>query len=426
VRRVNDARSAALYERARRVIPGGVNSPVRAMRAIGRDPLFIASASGAELTDADGATYIDYVCSWGPLIAGHAEPSVLAAVDAAAARGTSYGAPTEAEVQLAEAVVRRMPGVEMLRMTSSGTEAAMTAIRLARAATGREVIVKFAGHYHGHSDALLAQAGSGLLTQGIPASPGIPAAVTAATLVIPWNDPAALEAATRRGDIAAIIAEPCPANMGLVPARPGFLELLRERADASGALLIFDEVISGFRVAPAGAGHAAGVSADLYVLGKIIGGGLPAAAVGGRRDLLEQLAPVGTVYQAGTLSGNPVAVAAGLATLALLDNDAYERLATITDRLATGLRQAAQGLPVSVVSTTGLLTVFFAAEPPHDLEAAQGCDLGRYSSFCNTLLAHAIYCPASQFEAWFPSLAHSDAQLERTIEAADAAFDEFR
>ena len=419
---LNDARSAALFERACRVLPGGVNSPVRAMRAIGRDPLFIDRGAGAEIVDVDGNVYVDYVCSWGPLIAGHAEPSVVAAVNGAAARGTSFGAPTQGEVELAELVASRMAGVEMLRMTSSGTEAAMTALRVARAFTGRDVVIKFAGAYHGHSDGLLTQAGSGLLTQGIPASPGVPAGAAATTVVVPWNDFDALTAATDRDDLAAIIAEPCPANMGLIPAAPGFLELLRARADATGALLIFDEVISGFRVGPGGAGERAGVLADLYVLGKVIGGGLPAAALAGPRALLELLAPAGDVYQAGTLSGNPLAVAAGLATLALLDDGAYARLAATTERLVNGLREAAEGLPVSVVSTTGLLTVFFSLSAPHDLAGAQACDLGAYATFCRELLAHGAYAPASQFEAWFPSLAHDEGHIERTIAAARAAF----
>jgi glutamate-1-semialdehyde 2,1-aminomutase len=418
----SDARSAALYERALAVLPGGVNSPVRAMRAIGRDPLFIERGAGAEIFDVDGNAYVDYVCSWGPLIAGHAERGVLAAIGAAAERGTSYGAPTAAEVELAEEVARRMPRVEMLRMTSSGTEAAMTALRVARAHTGRQVVIKFAGHYHGHSDALLAQAGSGLLTQGIPASPGVPPASAATTLVVPWNDPAALVAASERDDLAAIIAEPCPANMGLVPAAPGFLELLRERADATGALLILDEVISGFRVSRAGAAADAGVHGDLYVLGKILGGGLPAAALAGRRDLLELLAPVGDVYQAGTLSGNPLAVAAGLATLALLDEAAYAKLTATTDALADGLREAAGDLPISVVATTGLLTVFFAAHAPRDLREAQACDQAGYARFCRALLVRGIYPPPSQFEAWFPSLAHDRSHVERTLAAAREAF----
>jgi glutamate-1-semialdehyde 2,1-aminomutase len=420
---MNETRSAALFERARRVLPGGVNSPVRAMRAIGRDPLFIERAAGAEIVDVDGTSYIDYVCSWGALVAGHAEPSVVDAVREAATRGTSYGAPTAGEVELAEEVARRIPGVEMLRMTSSGTEAAMTAVRVARAFTGREIVIKFAGAYHGHSDGLLAQAGSGLATQGIPASPGVPAGAAAATIVVPWNDREALIAASARDDLAAIIAEPCPANMGLVPAQAGFLELLRERADAAGALLIFDEVISGFRVARGGAGERAGVQADLLVLGKILGGGLPAAALAGPRDLLDLLAPAGEVYQAGTLSGNPLAVAAGRATLALLDDAAYRRLAHTTERLALGLREAAGARPVSVEWVPGLLTVFFAATPPRDLAEAQRADLPAYGEWCRRLLAHGVYAPPSAFEAWFPSLAHSEEQIDRTLAAAGAAFE---
>ena len=419
----NDSRSAELYSRACAVLAGGVNSPVRAMRAIGRDPLFIDHGAGAEIFDVDGNAYVDYVCSWGALVAGHAHPAVLEAVAKAAARGTSFGAPTALEVELAEEVARRVPAAEMLRMTSSGTEAAMTAIRLARAHTEREVVIKFAGAYHGHSDGLLAQAGSGLATQGIPASPGVPAATAAATVVVPWNDREALERATEQHAVAAIIAEPCPANMGLIPAADGFLALLRERADACGALLILDEVISGFRVARGGAAELSGVSGDLVVLGKILGGGLPAAAVAGPRRLLEALAPVGEVYQAGTLSGNPLAVAAGLATLALLDEAAYATLAATTRRLAEGLAAAAGARAVSVSWVPGLLTVFFAQRPPHDLASAQRCDLGAHGAWCRGLLARGVYPPPSQFEAWFPSLAHSDEQIERTLNAARAAFD---
>jgi glutamate-1-semialdehyde 2,1-aminomutase len=418
---VNDPVSAELYSRACRVLAGGVNSPVRAMRAIGRDPLFIDHGAGAQIFDADGHGYLDYVCSWGALIAGHAHPAVLDAVAAAAAAGTSFGAPTAGEVELAEEVARRVPGVEMVRMTSSGTEAAMTAIRIARAQTGREIVVKFAGAYHGHSDGLLAQAGSGLATQGIPASPGVPAATAAATVVVPWNDRGALERALGAHDVAAIIAEPCPANMGLIPPVPGFLEFLRERADAVGALLILDEVISGFRVSRGGAGERAGVSGDLVVLGKILGGGLPAAAVAGPRRLLELLAPVGEVYQAGTLSGNPLAVAAGLATLALLDEAAYTALSRTTQALAEGLA-AAGGPAVSVVWQPGLLTVFFAPRPPQNLAEAQSCDLRAHGAWCRELLARGVYPPPSQFEAWFPSIVHTDEQIEQTLDAAGGAF----
>ncbi len=425
---LTDTRSAELYRRAVEVMPGGVNSPVRAMRAIGREPIFIARGEGAELVDVDGNRFIDYVCSWGPLIHGHAHPHVLAAVGEAAAKGTSFGAPTPGEVELAVEVTRRMEGVDMVRMTSSGTEAAMTAIRLARAATGREAVLKFAGAYHGHVDGLLAEAGSGLATQALPASPGVPASAAAGTVVVPWNDPEALAAASERHELAAILAEPLPANMGLVPPRAGFLELLRERADASGALLVLDEVISGFRVARGGAQELLGVRADLTIMGKVIGGGLPAAALGGRAELMRMLAPAGEVYQAGTLSGNPLAVAAGLATLELLDEPAYLRLASVTERLADGLRQAAAaaggagGYPVQVQSSPGLLTVFFSAAPVKCFDDARACDLDAYAAWCRELLSRGVYPPPSQFEAWFPSLAHSAEQIERTLEAAAAAF----
>jgi glutamate-1-semialdehyde 2,1-aminomutase len=419
---LTDTRSAELYRRALEVIPGGVNSPVRAMRAIGRDPLFVARGEGAELIDVDGNRYLDYVCSWGPLIHGHAHPVILAAIERAAALGTSFGAPTAGEVELAVEVTRRMASVEMLRMTSSGTEAAMTAIRLARAATGREPVLKFAGAYHGHVDGLLAQAGSGLATQALPASPGVPASAAASTVVIPWNDPEALAAATERHELAAILAEPLPANMGLVPPREGFLELLRERANANGALLVLDEVISGFRVARGGAQELTGVRGDLTILGKVIGGGLPAAAVGGPAALMGMLAPAGEVYQAGTLSGNPLAVAAGLATIERLGDFAYARLCELTEQLADGLRWAAGDYPVQVVSVPGLLTVFFSERPVRCFADAQACDLDAHAAWCRELLARGVYPPPSQFEAWFPSLAHTPAQIEDTVKAAKAAF----
>jgi glutamate-1-semialdehyde 2,1-aminomutase len=425
-----DARSAELYRRALEVLPGGVNSPVRAMGAIGRSPIFVDRGEGAELIDVDGNRFIDYVCSWGPLIHGHAHPVVLDAVAAAAAKGTSFGAPTAAEVELAVQVARRIDGAEMLRMTSSGTEATMTAVRLARAATGRERLLKFAGAYHGHLDPLLAQAGSGLATQALPSSPGVPVAAAAGTLVVPWNDPDALRAAVEgsigENALAAIIAEPFPANMGLVPPREGFLELLREQADGSGALLILDEVISGFRVARGGAQELTGVRGDLTILGKVLGGGLPAAAVAGRAELMRLLAPAGEVYQAGTLSGNPLAVAAGLATLSLLDEAAYLRLASVTDQLASGLRSAAAGAgrPVQVVSVPGLLTVFFSDRPVLCFEDARACDLDAHAAWCRELLSRGVYPPPSQFEAWFPSLAHTPEQIERTVAVAGAAFAE--
>jgi glutamate-1-semialdehyde 2,1-aminomutase len=392
------------------------------MRAIGRDPIFIDRGEGAELIDVDGNRYIDYVCSWGPLIHGHAHPDVVGAVRDAAVKGTSFGAPTRGELDLALEVSRRMEGVEMLRMTSSGTEATMTAIRLARAATGRERVLKFAGAYHGHLDGLLAEAGSGLATQALPASPGVPAGAAADTVVVPWNDPAALVEATERLELAAILAEPLPANMGLVPARDGFLELLRERADANGALLVLDEVISGFRVARGGAQELSGVTADLTIMGKVIGGGLPAAAVGGRADLLDRLAPAGDVYQAGTLSGNPLALAAGLASLRLLDGSAYMRLSSITERLARALSEAASGYPVQIASAPGLLSVFFSEHPVLRFADVQGCDQPAFAAWCRELLCQGVYPPPSQFEAWFPSLAHTAEQIERTAQAAAAAF----
>ncbi len=426
---LTDTRSAELYRRALEVIPGAVNSPVRAMRSIGRDPIFIDRGEGAELIDVDGNRFIDYVCSWGPLIHGHAHPQVLAAIAAAAAKGTSFGAPTPGEVDLAEEVARRMVGVQMLRMTSSGTEATMTALRLARAATGRELVLKFAGAYHGHVDGLLAQAGSGLATQSLPASPGVPASAAAGTIVVPWNDPDALIAATDAHELAAIIAEPLPANMGLVAPREGFLRLLRERADTNGALLVLDEVISGFRVARGGAQELVGVSGDLVIMGKVIGGGLPAAAVGGGAELMRMLAPAGEVYQAGTLSGNPLALAAGMATLELLDDAAYLRLASTTERLADGLREAAAGMsggvggyPIQVTSAPGLVTVFFSEGPVRCFEDARACDLDAYAAWCRELLARGVYPPPSQFEAWFPSLAHTAEHIERTLSAASAAF----
>jgi len=398
------------------------------MRAIGRDPLFIERGEGAELADVDGNRYVDWVCSWGPLIHGHAHPDIIAAISAAAAQGTSFGAPTAAEVDLAEEVSRRVPGVQMLRMTSSGTEATMSAIRLARAVTGRTKLLKFAGAYHGHVDGLLADAGSGLATQGIPASPGVPESAAASTIIVPWNDHDALIEATERHELAAILAEPMPANMGLVPPAEGFLELLRRRADETGALLVFDEVITGFRVGPGGAQALTGVIPDLTILGKVIGGGLPAAAYGGSRALMERVAPAGDVYQAGTLSGNPLAVAAGLASLALLDSEqAYAKLTATTTALAQGLADAAQSAgydDVQITTAPGLLTVFFSAEPVTDYAGAQACDLAAHAAWCRGLLARGIYPPPSQFEAWFPSLAHSPRNVERTVAAAAAAFEE--
>jgi glutamate-1-semialdehyde 2,1-aminomutase len=396
------------------------------MRAIGRDPIFVERGEGPWLHDVDGNRYVDYVCSWGPLIAGHAHPDVIAAVTTAAARGTSFGAPTEGEVELAAEVAERVPGSEMVRMTSSGTEASMSAIRLARAATGRDPVVKFSGAYHGHVDGLLADAGSGLATQGIPASPGVTRAQAGDTIIVPWNDREAVQRALDERPPAAILAEPFPANMGLVPPAPGFLEFLREAATAAGALLVFDEVISGFRVSRGGAQERSGVTPDLTILGKVIGGGLPAAAYTGPRTFMEMVAPAGSVYQAGTLSGNPLAVAAGLATLRLLDDGAYLRLEQTTRALAQGLSAGAReaGVPAKVTWAPGLLTLFFTGGEINDLASVQACDMEMHAAFCRAMLEQGIYLPPSQYEAWFPSLAHGEDEVELTLEAAARCFAE--
>jgi glutamate-1-semialdehyde 2,1-aminomutase len=404
-----------LYEEAVKVMPGGVNSPVRSMAAIGRDPIFIARGEGAELVDSDGNRYVDWVCSWGPLIAGHAHPEVVAAVQEAAALGTSYGAPTEREIVLAREIIERMPSVEMVRLVNSGTEATMSALRVARAATARNRIVKFAGHYHGHVDGLLVQAGSGLATAGLPASRGVTPHQAGDTAVASWNDRESVEALLD-DSVAAVICEPLPANMGIVPADDGFLDFLRDATDSVGALLILDEVISGFRC------QLERPRADLVVMGKVIGGGLPLAAYGGREDLMRLVAPAGDVYQAGTLSGNPVATAAGLATLRLLDDDAYAQIRATSERLASGL--AAVDRRMSVVWQQGLLTPFFRAEAPRNYDDAKECEIEAYAGFARGLLERGVYPPASQFEAWFPSLAHTDAHVEQTIEAAKAALSE--
>ncbi|HEY2937178.1 MAG TPA: glutamate-1-semialdehyde 2,1-aminomutase [Gaiellaceae bacterium] len=410
----------SLYRRAQELIPGGVNSPVRAMRAVGLDePLFVRRGEGAEIEDVDGNRYVDWVMSWGPLIFGHADPDTVEAVTEAARNGTSFGAPTEAEVELAAEIVDAVPSIEKVRLVSSGTEAAMSALRLARAATRRDRILKFAGCYHGHSDALLASAGSGLATLGIPSSPGVPSPVTHDTIVSPYNDlEQAADAVARYGEgLAAIIVEPVAGNMGVVPPEPGFLELLRRLCDASGALLVFDEVITGFRVGRGGAQERFGITPDLTVLGKIVGGGLPLAAFGGRAELMDELAPSGAVYQAGTLSGNPLATAAGLAVLRRLrDPQVYEELERRAARLGDGL--ARHG---TVQRVGAMLTLFCTDAPVRSFDDAQRCDTGRYGELFRHLLVRGIYVAPSQFECLFPSLAHGDAEIDRTI----AAFDDF-
>ena len=418
--------SEKLFAAAQRLIPGGVNSPVRAFRGVGGEPFFVARAQGARLWDVDGRAYLDYVGSWGPLILGHAAPVVVEAVAAAAARGTSYGAPAPGEVEMAEAIARAYPSIEMVRLVSSGTEAAMSAIRVARGATGRDVLVKFDGGYHGHADSLLVKAGSGGATFSIPDSRGVPAALAALTLTVPFNDAGAVRAIfdARGSEVAAVIVEPVAGNMGVVPPAPGFLEGLRALCTRHGAVLIFDEVITGFRVAYGGAQALYGVRPDLTCLGKIIGGGLPVGAYGGRADLMHQVAPLGGVYQAGTLSGNPLAVAAGLATItALASGDAYARLEALGERLALGLSAGARdaGIPLTVNRVGSMLTGFFCGGPVTDYATAKRADTERYARFFHALLARGVYVAPSQFEAAFVSLAHTEADVDATVKAATDA-----
>ncbi|HEV8063963.1 MAG TPA: glutamate-1-semialdehyde 2,1-aminomutase [Acidimicrobiales bacterium] len=408
-----------LFARASAVIPGGVNSPVRAFGSVGGTPYFVESALGAFVTDTDGRSYLDYVQSWGASILGHADPGVLSAICRAAERGTTFGAPTEAEVLLAEALVAAVPGLEQARLVSSGTEATMTAIRLARGATGREKILKFAGCYHGHSDGLLAAGGSGVATLGLAGSAGVPAGAVADTIVAPYNVVPAID-----GEIACVIVEPVAANMGLVPPAPGFLQGLRRVCDEAGSLLIFDEVITGFRLRRGSVADLVSVQPDLWTFGKVIGGGLPLAALGGRRDLMAQLAPLGPVYQAGTLSGNPLATAAGLSVLARLDAASFDELAARVSRLATGLEEAisSAGLVVQVPVFRTLFAIFFSHEPVSDYDGAKAAAAnGLYAKFFHAMLARGVALAPSAYEVGFCSLAHSDADVRRTVEAAAEA-----
>jgi glutamate-1-semialdehyde 2,1-aminomutase len=419
-------KSKKLLERAERSIPGGVNSPVRAFKGVGGTPIFFERGEGAYLTDVDGNRYIDYVGSWGPMILGHGHTAVVEAVRRQAAAGLGFGAPTELEIELAELVVGMVPSIEKVRMVNSGTEATMSAIRLARGFTGRDLIVKFTGCYHGHSDALLVKAGSGLLTLGIPNSPGVPAGVAANTLTLPFNRLDAVEEAfeSYRDQIAAVIVEPVAGNMGCIPPLPGFLEGLREVTARSGSVLIFDEVMTGFRVAPGGAQELYGVTPDLTTLGKIIGGGLPVGAFGGRADIMSRIAPEGDVYQAGTLSGNPLAMAAGLATLRALDKPVYEELALRTAALARGFSSLAEaaGVPLCVNQVCGMFSLFFTAGPVTEFEHAANANVAQFNRFFHSMLDQGVYLAPSAFEAGFVSQAHDTKVREATLDAAAIAF----
>ena len=426
--RLGTPKSAKLFARAQQILPGGVDSPVRAFKAVGGGPLFIDRASGSRICTIDDRTYIDYVMSWGPLIHGHAPRGLVKALSSAARKGTSFGAPTELEVELGTLVRRLMPSIERVRFVNSGTEAAMSAIRVARAFTKRDHIIKFEGCYHGHADAFLAQAGSGLMTFGVPTSPGVPASAAADTLLATYNDVRSCErlCEARPDTIAAIIVEPIAGNMGVVPPKAGFLRGLRDLCSRHGIVLIFDEVISGFRAGMGGAQGLFGVTPDLTCLGKIIGGGLPVGAYGGRADLMDLVAPAGPVYQAGTLSGNPLAMTAGLWSLGHLSSDLYRKLGCRGARLADGLADAARvaGVPLLVNGFGSVLTPFFTSEPVHDYQSALKAHTKRYAAFFQGMLARGIYPPPSQFEGWFLSAAHSERDIELTVRAAREAMRE--
>lgn len=424
---MNTAKSSALFARAKELIPGGVNSPVRAFRSVGADPLFITKAAGCRITDADGNGFIDYVGSWGPMILGHCHPEVVQAVQSAAAFGSSFGAPTELEITLAEMVIDAVPSIEMVRMVSSGTEATMSAIRLARGCTGRDKILKFSGCYHGHADSLLVKAGSGAATFGVPDSPGVPQDFARHTLTARYNDLASVKAlfAENKGQIACIIVEPIAGNMGTVPPQPGFLEGLRSICTEEGAVLIFDEVMSGFRVAYGGAQEVYGVTPDMTTLGKIIGGGLPVGAFGGKKELMTQLSPSGGVYQAGTLSGNPLAMSAGIATLNLLRRPGfYAELEEKSACLAAGIAAAARdaGYPIYSTRVGSMVCAFFTGSEVRDWDTAAASDTQAFAKYFRGMLAEGIYLAPSQFETAFVSIAHGQAELDRTIDAARKVF----